>query len=52
MSKQTARFGNAALTLALLLAAGPSPNALSGIRTALELINKQPSRLAIPARLH
>jgi hypothetical protein len=56
MSKQTAHLAKTALTLALLLAIGPShdlsPSPLSGIRTALELITKQPGRSPEPAGLH
>ncbi len=48
MPRGRAKVAKAALALALLLAAGParerSPAPLAGVRTALELVNKEPSR--------
>jgi hypothetical protein len=49
MSKPTAHLARTAFMLALLFAAGPagdvSPAPMSGIRTALELINKPAVRM-------
>jgi hypothetical protein len=48
MSRGRAKFAKTALALALLLAASPareqSPAPLAGVRTALELVSKEPSR--------
>jgi hypothetical protein len=48
MPPDRANVAKAALALALLLAASPareqSPAPLAGVRTALELVNKEPSR--------
>jgi hypothetical protein len=55
MSRGRAKFAKTALALALLMAVGPAREHLSqpfnGVRTALELVNKEPSRALKSATL-
>ncbi len=55
MQHGNAKFAKTALALALLLAASParehSPAPLNGVRTALELISKEPGRALKSASL-
>ena len=56
MSRSRAKYAKAALALALLLAVGPACEQwqapLTGVRTALELIGKEPGRAIKYASFH